>query len=142
MALKWSAEEVFGFVKAEFPQALRDGVNYEVIKLEPEEAHIRLLAGEQQLRPGGTVSGPAMMEMVDFSIYVLLLAHHKEAARLAVTTNLTISFLRKPQPGPIVAQIRLIKHGRTLTVARVDIISEADGKLVASSEATYFMGSV
>ncbi len=142
MALKWSAEQVFEFLQAEFPQALRDGVDYEVIKLEPGEAHVRLLAGEQQLRPGGTVSGPAMMEMVDFSIYVLLLAHHKQAARLAVTTNLAISFLRKPQPGPIVAQIRLIKHGRTLTVARVDIISESDGKLVASSEATYFMGNM
>jgi len=41
-----------------------------------------------------------------------------------------------------VAQIRLIKHGRTLSVARVDIVSEADGKLVASSEATYFMGNM
>ncbi len=142
MALKWSAEQVFEFLRAEFPQALRDGVDYEVVKLEPEQAHIRLLAGEQQLRPGGTVSGPAMMEMVDFSIYVLLLAHHREAARLAVTTNLAISFLRKPEPGPIVAQIRLIKHGRTLTVARVDIVSETDGKLVASSEATYFMGNI
>ena len=40
------------------------------------------------------------------------------------------------------AQIRLIKHGRTLTVGRVDIVSETDGKLVASSEATYFMGNV
>ncbi len=142
MALKWSVEDVFDFLREEFPQALRDGVNYEVVKLQPEEAHVRLLAGEQQLRPGGTVSGPAMMELVDFSIYVLLLAHHKQAARLAVTTNLAISFLRKPQPGPIVAQIRLIKHGRTLTVARVDIISEADGKLVASAEVTYFMSEV
>lgn len=142
MTLKWSAEQVFEFLRAEFPQALRDGVDYEVVRLEPGEAHIRLQAGEQQLRPGGTVSGPAMMEMVDFSIYVLLLAHHKEAARLAVTTNLAISFLRKPQAGPIVAQIRLIKHGRTLTVARVDIVSETDGKLVASSEATYFMGNI
>lgn len=142
MALKWSAKQVFSFLQEEFPQALRDGVSYEVVTLRPGEAHIRLLAGEQQLRPGGTVSGPAMMEMVDFSIYVLLLAHHKEAARLAVTTNLTISFLRKPQPGPIVAQIKLIKHGRTLTVARVDIISETDAKLVASSEVTYFMGGI
>ena len=140
MALKWSAEQVFGFLQEEFPQAMRDGVNYEIVKLQPGVAHIRLLAGEQQTRPGGTVSGPAMMEMVDFSIYVLLLAHHKEEARLAVTTNLTISFLRKPQPGPLLAQVRLIKHGRTLTVARIDIISEVNGKLVASSEATYFMG--
>ena len=140
MTLKWSADEVFDYLRKEFPQALRTGVDYEVVKLEPGEAHIRLMAGEQQLRPGGTISGPAMMELVDFAIYVLLLAHHKEAARLAVTTNLAISFLRKPQPGAIVAQIRLIKHGRTLSVARVDIVSEGDGKLVASSEATYFMG--
>ncbi len=140
MALKWSVDEVFDYLRQEFPQALRDGVSYDVVKLEPGEAHVRLMAGEQQLRPGGTISGPAMMELVDFAIYVLLLAHHKEAARLAVTTNLAISFLRKPQPGAIVAQIRLIKHGRTLSVARVDIVSEVDGKLVASSEATYFMG--
>jgi uncharacterized protein (TIGR00369 family) len=140
MGLKWSTDEVLAFVRGEFPYALRDGVNYDVLKLEPDELHIRLQTGEQQLRPGGTVSGPAMMEMVDFSIYFLLLAHHKEQARLAVTTNLAISFLRKSQPGAIVAKVSLIKHGRTLTVARTDIVSEGDGKLVASSEATYFMG--
>ena len=140
MALKWSAEQVFSFLQQEFPQALRDDVQYEVVKLLPSQVDVRLLAGDRQLRPGGTVSGPAMMELVDFSIYFLLLAHHKQDARLAVTTNLTISFLRKPEPGPLVAQVRLIKHGRTLSVARVDIIAEADTKLVASSEATYFMG--
>jgi uncharacterized protein (TIGR00369 family) len=139
MTLKWSAEQVFEFLRAEFPQALREDVEYTVVRLEPEQADVRLNAGRGQLRPGGTVSGPAMMELVDFAIYVLLLAHHKQSARLAVTTNLTISFLRKPKPGPILAKVRLIKHGRTLSVARVDILSEADDRLVASSEATYFM---
>lgn len=140
MQLKWTVDEIFSFLQREFPQALRDGMHYQVASLEPEALDLRLEAGEQQLRPGGTVSGPTMMEMVDFAIYVLLLAHHKEEARLAVTTNLAISFLRKPKPGPLLARVRLIKHGRTLSVARTDIVSEADGKLVASSEATYFMG--
>jgi uncharacterized protein (TIGR00369 family) len=140
MKLKWTADEIYEFLQAEFPQAFRPDVKHEIVRLVPSQADVRLLAGEAQLRPGGTVSGPAMMELVDFAVYVLLLAHHKEQARLAVTTNLTISFLRKPQPGPIVARVRLIKHGRTLSVARVDIVSEIDGKLAASSEATYFMG--
>jgi uncharacterized protein (TIGR00369 family) len=140
MALKWTADEVFAFVRDEFPPALRDGLDHQVTFLQPGELHMRLGIGEQQLRPGGTVSGPAMMELVDFSIYFLLLAHHREQARLAVTTNLAISFLRKPQPGAIVARVSLIKHGRTLSVARTDIVSEADSRLVASSEATYFMG--
>jgi uncharacterized protein (TIGR00369 family) len=140
MALQWTAEDVFAFLRREFPQALGRGMQYEVIALEPEALDMRLEADESHLRPGGTISGPTMMELVDCAIYVLLLAHHKEEARLAVTTNLAISFLRKPKPGPIVAKVRLIKHGRTLSVARTDIVSEADGRLVASSEATYFMG--
>lgn len=140
MTLKWTVAEVFEFLKQEFPQAVQDDGRHEVIKLEPEHLQLRLIAGKDQLRPGGTVSGPALMELVDFAIYVLLLAHHGADARLAVTTNLSISFLRKPKPGALVATINLIKHGRTLSVAQADISSEVDGKLVASSQATYFMG--
>ena len=140
MKLGWTTEEVFGFLQREFPYALDRGLDYQVLSLEPDALDLRARADERHLRPGGTISGPTMMELVDFAIYVLLLAHHREEARLAVTTNLAISFLRKPKPGPLVAKVRLIKHGRTLTVARTDIVSEADGKQVASSEATYFMG--
>jgi uncharacterized protein (TIGR00369 family) len=140
MTLKWTGEEVFAFLEREFPTALGRGMNYEIVSLQPEALDIRLRVDDSHLRPGGTISGPTMMELVDCAIYVLLLAHHQEEARLAVTTNLAISFLRKPKPGPLLAKVRLIKHGRTLSVARTDIVSETDGRLVASSEATYFMG--
>ena len=140
MTLKWTGEEVFAFLEREFPTALGRGMNYEIVSLQPEALNIRLRVDDSHLRPGGTISGPTMMELVDCAIYVLLLAHHQEEARLAVTTNLAISFLRKPKPGPLLAKVRLIKHGRTLSVARTDIVSETDGRLVASSEATYFMG--
>jgi uncharacterized protein (TIGR00369 family) len=140
MTLQWTGDEVFAFLAREFPHALGRGMNYEIVSLEPEALDMRLRVDESHLRPGGTISGPTMMELVDCAIYVLLLAHHREEARLAVTTNLAISFLRKPKPGPLLARVRLIKHGRTLSVARTDILSEADDRLVASSEATYFMG--
>lgn len=142
MTLKWTGEEVFAFLEREFPTALGRGMDYEIVSLQPEALDIRLRVDDSHLRPGGTISGPTMMELVDCAIYVLLLAHHQEEARLAVTTNLAISFLRKPKPGPLLAKVRLIKHGRTLSVARTDIVSETDGRLVASSEATYFMGGV
>ena len=142
MPLEWTAEQVFGFLAREFPQALRPDVDYRIVELEPERTLVRVSVGEAQLRPGGTVSGPVIMELVDFAVYFLLLAHHREKAKLSVTTGLTISFLRKPAPGALLADARFIKHGRTLTVARVDIRSEGSDALVASSEATYYTGNI
>lgn len=137
--LKWSAGEVFSFLEREFPQAFLDGDTYTIERLEPGRVHVRLAATERNLRPGGTVSGPAMMKLVDFAVYALLLAHHGAEARLAVTSNLSISFLRKPGPGGIVCEVEIIKHGRTLSVADCRLRS-GDGGLVAHAEATYHMG--
>ncbi|MGE0210912.1 MAG: PaaI family thioesterase [Parvibaculaceae bacterium] len=137
--LLWSVEQVFAFLEREFPQAFLDGDSYTLERLEPGGASVRLTATERNLRPGGTVSGPAMMKLVDFSVYALLLAHHGVEARLAVTSNLSISFLRKPGPGDIVCDVELVKHGRTLSVADCRLRS-GDGRLVAHAEATYYMG--
>jgi len=84
------------------------------------------------------VSGPALMALVDFTCYVLLLAHHGAAAGLAVTTGLQISFLRKAGLEDVICEAELLKHGRTLSVADCRITT-ADGRLVAHAEATYFM---
>ncbi len=97
------------------------------------------MAGDEQLRPGGTVSGPALMELVDFSIYVLLLSHHRASARLAVTTNLQISFLRKAGPGELHCDVEMMKHGRTLSVADARISSAASGRVIAHAQASYYM---
>jgi uncharacterized protein (TIGR00369 family) len=139
-ALKWSWDEVAAFLEREFPQAFQDGDAYMVEKLELERVSVRLAVSERNLRPGGTVSGPAMMKLVDFAVYVLLLAHHGAAARLVVTSNLSISFLRKPGVGDIRCDVELVKHGRTLSVADCRLSTVGDQRLVAHAEATYFMG--
>lgn len=139
--LNWTGEQVFAFLREEFPQAFRHGRDYAITHLQPGAISLRHHCGEDALRPGGTVSGPAMMELVDFTVYALLLAHHRASARLAVTTNLAISFLRKPAPGPMVCHCTLIKHGRTLSVADCRIVPEDDENIIlAHAEATYFMG--
>ncbi|NNF80734.1 MAG: PaaI family thioesterase, partial [Rhizobiales bacterium] len=90
------------------------------------------------LRPGGTVMGPAMMKVADVSCYVLLLGHDGEQAALSVTTNMAMSFLRKPEPGDIVCEINTLKHGRTLVVMHLKIYSAASNDLIANAEMTYY----
>ena len=138
-ALKWQAREILDFLGTEFPQAFANGRVYKISELEPGRAVVAFTAGHDQLRPGGTVSGPAQVELVDFSIYVLLLAHHQASAAMSVTTNLQISFLRKAGPGELHCAVELIKHGRTLSVADARILAPETGRLIAHAEATYYM---
>ena len=64
-----------------------------------ETCLLRQRYSERMLRPGGTVSGPTLMALADFAMYVVLLSAIGPVG-LAVTTNLNINFLRKGQPGP------------------------------------------
>ncbi len=136
--LLWSADETMNWLREEFPQAFMYGRNYEAEVLEPGHARVRLLVDDGHLRPGGTISGPAMMELIDFGAYFLILAHHGEGARLSVTTNLNISFLRKPPMGDIACEVDILKHGKTLIVLRARILSSADDTLIGNAEMTYF----
>ncbi len=139
--LQWDSNQVMKFLEKEFPQAFTNGRKYQFLKLERDQLVVSLVAGENQLRPGGTVSGPVQMELADFAVYFLLLAHHGSAAKLSVTTNLTCSFLRKPKSGPITCHVELIKHGRTLAVADVQIRSQT-GDILSHLELTYYVGNV
>ena len=56
---------------------------------------VRRAFSDKFLRPGGTISGPTMMGLTDFAMYVAILASVGPVP-LAVTTNLNINFLRKP----------------------------------------------
>lgn len=139
--LEWNEKQIFAFLQDEFPQAFYGGKTYSVTDLAPQSLKLDFLAGEGQLRPGGTVSGPAQMELADFAVYFLLLAHHGDKARLCVTTSLTCNFIRKPQAGKLVCETELIKHGRTLAVADVRI-KGADGQSVSQLGLTYYTGAV
>ena len=76
------------------------------------------------------------MALVDVSMYVAILASIGWIP-LAVTTNLNINFLRKPEPGPLIGEARLLKLGKRLAVGEVSIAGEAGGEAVAHATATY-----
>ena len=88
------------------------------------------------LRPGGTISGPTMMGLTDFSMYVAILASIGPVP-LAVTTNLNINFLRKPAARDLIAEVKLIKLGKRLAVGEVQIYCDGEEDMVAHATATY-----
>jgi acyl-coenzyme A thioesterase PaaI-like protein len=90
-------------------------------------AIVRLPHSASYLRPGGTVSGPAMMTLADFSLYVAVLSAIGRE-ELAVTSQLSINFLRKPRPADLLADTRMIRIGRRLAYGEVFLYSDgADG---------------
>lgn len=124
--------DVREFLHKEFPQSsvYVESVGY-------RKAVARERASEDILRPGGTVSGPALMTLADVTMYVAILATLGPVA-LAVTTSLTANFLRKPVAyADIIAEASLIKVGKRLVVGQVDLYSEGDDEPVAHVVATY-----
>lgn len=100
-------------------------------------ARVRQAIGREHLRPGDTVSGPVLMAVADWAAYAAILGEIGRVP-LAVTTNLNISFMRKPAAGrAIVGEATLLKLGRRLAVAEVRIFSEGEDALVAHAQVTY-----
>ena len=127
-----SKEEIVTFITAEFPQTkcVIETVGNNGATLSHE-------IGINELRPGGTVSGPVLMSVADVAIYVAILGKIG-IVPLTVTTSLTINFLRKPSAeARIIAECTLLKVGRTLIVGEVSLYSEGSKNLVAHVVGTY-----
>lgn len=131
-----TAEELQDYLVGEFPQAFGPGQAHRVAAAGDGAAVVRLEAAEAHLRPGGTVSGPALMGLADIAAYAAILSAIG-AVPLAVTTSFSINFLRKPVPGAILAEARLLKLGKRLAVCEVELRSAGEDELCAHAVATY-----
>lgn len=134
MQLKMDIPALHAFMVQAFDQVAAD---FRVETLGPEGLSVRMLIAERHLRPGGTVSGPSMFALADVSIYLAVLSRIGPVA-LAVTTNCSIDFMRKPEAGKdLIAEARLLKLGRSLAVGDVLIRSEGRPEIVARAGLTY-----
>lgn len=132
--MKMTQAELAAFLDREFPQ-----MRPQQFRIEHWDGSMLRLAmpiTEQNLRPGGTVSGPAMMTLADCAAYLLLLGLIGPVA-LAVTTNLNINFLRKPGPGDLSAEATMLKLGKTLAIIEIGLYSAGVTEPVAHSVMTY-----
>ena len=133
---KMSVAELRRFLHDEFPQVFA-GDDITIEGADGETCAVRQRYSDRMLRPGGTVSGPTLMGLADFAMYVVLLSAIGPVA-LAVTANLNINFLRKGAPGhDIVAAARLLTLGERLAVGEVTLFSGASSDPIARVTATY-----
>ncbi len=108
-----------------------------VESIEAERVVARLPSGDNVHRPGGTVTGPALLALADVAMYALVLARIGPV-ELAVTTSLNVNFLRRPSLGAdIVAEARMLKLGKRLAVGEVTLNSDGDAEPVAHVTLTY-----
>ena len=132
-----NADEVNALLDQIFPQISRGGKRiYACENIAPMQAVMRLSFNERQLRPGGTISGPAMFGLADVALYAAILAHIGPVA-LAVTTNMSVNFLRRPEPRDLIATCTLLKLGARLAVGEVLLRSEGSDEIVAHVTGTY-----
>lgn len=129
-----SEADLSEFLHATFPQVKDD---FAVERLTPDGIVLRLKVGERHLRPGNTVSGPAMFGLADVAFYFALMSRIGLKA-LAVTTNVSIDFLRKPAPGAdLLGEARILKIGKQLAAGDVLIRSEGREDVVARAGLTF-----
>jgi uncharacterized protein (TIGR00369 family) len=131
--LRMTKPELEQFIAEAFPQAQGHA---EITRLSEQELELRMPYRDAMLRPGGTISGPALMSLADTGAYYLILANIGRVA-LAVTTSLNINFMRKPRPEDVFAVARMLKLGRQLAVVEVNMRSASSDEIVAQATVTY-----
>ncbi len=128
--------EVETFLDREFPQIHAGGRLYSVEEVGPMSARLRLAYDARHLRPGGTLSGPAIMTLADLALYVAILAQIGPVP-LTVTTSLNFNFLRKPAQRDLLAECRLLKLGTRLAIGEVSVRSDGETDIACHATGTY-----
>ncbi|MEL6423318.1 MAG: PaaI family thioesterase [Pseudomonadota bacterium] len=134
--VRMTREEVSAYLDDVFPEANAGEDLFVIEEVRPLGARVRMRYVPRMIRPGGTISGPAMFTLADIAIYVAILANVGRVP-LAVTTSATINFLRKPKPRDLIGDVHLLKLGRRLAVGDVHMVSDGSNKPVAQANATY-----
>lgn len=126
-ALSQHLEQGFGPVGADLTiDAVDEGSV--TLRLCPHEGHIRL---------GGTVSGPSLFLLADVAFYFAILAR-LGPVEMAVTTNASIDFMRKPAGDlPVLGTATVHKLGRTLAVGQVLMRNPGSDAVLAQASLTY-----
>lgn len=128
-------EALQAFLLGAFPVEVHGRIG-RVTAIAPGRVQLRLDPGADCLRPGNLVSGPTQMGLVDVAAYAAVLAHIGPQP-MAVTSSLTMNFLRGAHLAPVFADAVLLKLGRRLATIDVRLWQDDPGKLVAQATAIY-----
>jgi len=136
MPVAMTVDELERLLAAEFAQVFHAESGLAIEAVWDGGCRVRQRFRAASIRPGGTISGPTMMALADFAMYVALLAAIGPVP-LAVTTNLNIHFLRKPGRCDLTAEARLLKLGKRLATGEIIIRANGAAEPVAHATSTY-----
>jgi len=104
-----------------------------------ETDHVIMQApmGENNMRPGGFVSGPTQMALADHMAYAVIFTR-LGITPMALTSNLNIDFLRPLQGKTVTIEGKMVKLGRALAVISVEITGNS-GKIASRATVTYVL---
>ena len=128
-----SVQEINALVRPQFPGSPNEcaevGEGYAVAR--------RVITGEE-LRPGGYISGPTQFAVADAALWYLVFAVIERVELMALTSELSIRYLRPAIGETLWARATLDKVGRRNVVGTVRVWTD-DGvdKPTATAQGTY-----
>lgn len=135
MAPSLTPDEVNSFLAEVFPSSYAEGTR--CVELGERTALARWPYDDNELRPGGYISGPRVFSLADsalwFASYTVI-----GLEAMAVTSELSIRFLRPARNGDLLARAVLNSVSTRRLVGTVEIwIDTAPDRLVAVAQGSY-----
>ena len=109
---------------------------WRVLELAHGWSHIELDYHPSMVRPGGTVSGPTLFALADLALFAAVMATIG-LQPMAVTSEVTIHFLRRPPPRTMRATGEVLKAGKRVVHGDVRIFSVGEDAPVCHATGSY-----
>lgn len=135
------AQTIDALIAAHFPHVHGGQKSFFIEEVTATTSVVRMKFHERHVRPGGTISGPAMFTLLDIAVWVAVMAALGEAGVDAVTTHCNMHFLAKPAARDMIAKVTLLRVGKRSSVAECALFSEGSEEMVAHGVAGYAIPS-
>lgn len=130
-----SAKQVEALIRQGVP--MTEDIDLRIERLDEAGALARVPFQPKLVRPGGTLSGPTIMALADAAMYAVVLGRLGRV-EMAVTSNLNINFLARPQAVDLLADARILRLSRRQAVCEVSLYSQGgEDELVAHVTGTF-----
>src|ERR1700722_3291212 len=122
-ARPFTIDELRAYLVESFPEFWKDG-DFRVEDIAPMSATVRLIHHPRRLRPGGTISGPAMFAVCDVALFVAIVGEtgrggQRARRHVAVPAGAPLTCPRHGRAADPDGQATLIKLGKRLAVGEV-----------------------
>jgi acyl-coenzyme A thioesterase PaaI-like protein len=125
--------EINDMVDAQFP-----GTGRACVEISPTHALAQSVIQPENLRPGGFVSGPTQFGLADAALWYLVFGAIGRIEPMAMTSELSMRYLRPAQGSVLWAKATLEKAGRRNIVGTVHLCTDDNiDNITATAQGTY-----